>query len=147
MSDETCEISLHHVPDETVKKVLRESRTIAVVGLSTNPEKDSHKVPAYLKKKGYRIIPVHPSADEILGEKVYPGLSHIPEKVDIVNVFRPPSEVPAITDSSIEIGAKVIWTQEGIVSNESAKKAEAAGVTMIMGKCIMKEHKAVFGTA
>ena len=144
MDEEICEVSLHPVRDEVIEKVLKESKTIAVAGLSTNPEKDSHRVALFLQSRGYRVIPVHPGADEILGEKAYATLKEIPEKVDIVNIFRPPSEVMGIVEQAMEIGAGVIWAQEGIVDNEAAEKAMAGGMVSIMGKCIMKEYKAHF---
>lgn len=145
MEEEICEIPLHHVKDEAIEKVLKENKTVAVVGLSTSPKKDSHRVAAFLQKKGYRVIPVHPKAEEILGEKAYPSLLDIPEKVDIVNVFRPPSEVPGIMEQAIKIGAKAVWTQEGIVNNEAWEKGIKKGLAVIMDKCMMKEYKGHLG--
>jgi uncharacterized protein len=146
MNEKICEVPMHPVKDEVIEKVLEEAETIAVVGLSTNPDKDSHRVALFLQSRGYRIIPVRPGADEILGEKAYATLQEIPEKVDvdIVNIFRPPSEVMGIVEQAMEIGAGVVWAQEGIVDNEAAEKAMAGGMVSIMGKCIMKEHKAHF---
>ncbi|MEW5947026.1 MAG: CoA-binding protein [bacterium] len=144
MEEEICEVPLHHVKDEIIEKVLKESKTIAVFGLSTSPEKDSHKVAAFLQKKGYRVIPVHPKAGEILGERAYASLRDIPEKIDVVNIFRPPSEVMGIVDEALDIGAKAVWAQEGIVNNAAAEKAMANGMISIMGKCMMKEYVAHF---
>ncbi len=144
MGEEVCEVLFDHVKSEVIERILRDSKTIAVVGLSTNPEKDSHKVPAFLQKQGYRIIPVHPAAAEILGEKAWRRLKDIPDKVDIVNVFRPPSELMGIVEEAIELGVKTVWAQEGIVSNAAAEKGEANGIVVVMDKCILKEYKAHF---
>ena len=146
MSDETCEFPAFEMPSELVQKILNQSRTIAVVGLSTNPEKAAHRVPAYLKEQGYTIIPVHPKADTILGEKAYPSLDDVPGPIDVVNVFRPPSELPGIVDAAIRNKAKAVWAQEGIVHNESADKAKAASLDVVMGRCMLKEHKALKGS-
>ena len=117
-------------------------KTVAVVGLSTNPEKPGHYVPKYLKEHGYTVIPVNPTAKgEILGQKVYAGLKEIPQKVEIVNIFRPPKDVPPIVEDAIAIGAQVVWMQEGIVNNAAAERAKAAGLTVIMDKCMMKVHR------
>ena len=124
----------------TNKKILTNYRTIAVVGLSKNPGKDSHKVASYMQKAGYRIIPVNPSADEILGEKVYKSLREIPEAVDVVNIFRPSAEVGAIVDAAVEIGAKAVWMQLGIFDEAAAKKAVGAGLDVVSDWCIMTEH-------
>ena len=99
-------------------------------------------MPKYLKEQGYTIIPVNPTANgEILGEKVYPGLKEIPRKVDMVDIFRPPKDVPPIVEDVIAIGAKVVWMQEGIVNNAAADRARAAGLTVVMDKCMMKVHR------
>lgn len=142
-NEEMCELPAYRVSDEEARKVMDRNKTIAVVGLSTNPEKPGHYVPKYLKEHGYKIIPVNPTAKgEILGEKVYAGLRDIPQKVDVVDIFRPPKDVPPIVEDAIAIGAKVIWMQEGIVNNAAAERAKAAGLTVIMDKCMMKVHKA-----
>ena len=143
MAEETCEFPAFEMPSELIQKMLKEYKTIAVVGLSTNPEKAAHRVPAYMQSQGYRIIPVHPKAETILGEKAYATLDDIPEPVDVVNVFRPPSELPGVVDAAIRIGAKAVWAQEGIVHNESADKGRAAGLDVVMGRCMLKEHKAL----
>lgn len=143
--DEKCEFPAFEMPNEMIQKVIDNAKTIAVVGLSTDPGKAAHRVPAYMQAQGYRIIPVHPSAETILGEKVWSSLDEIPEHVDVVNVFRPPSELPGIVAASIRIGAGAVWAQEGIVHNDSADRARAAGLDVIMGRCIMKDHKAFHG--
>lgn len=144
MSDEEiCELPAFRVSDEEARKVMDRYKTIAVVGLSSNPDKPGHYVPKYLKENGYTIIPVNPTAKgEILGQKVYAGLREIPQKVEVVEIFRPPKDVPPIVEDAIAIGAKVIWMQEGIVNNAAAERARAAGLTVIMDKCMMKVHRA-----
>ncbi len=140
--EESCELPAFRVSDEEAWKLIERYKTIAVVGLSSNPEKPSHFVPKYLKEKGYTIVPVNPVAKgEILGLKVYASLREIPQKVDIVDIFRPPKDVPPIVEDAIAIGAKVVWMQEGIVHNAAAERAKAAGLTVIMDKCMMKVHK------
>jgi len=131
--------------DDEIRGLLGRVRTIAVVGLSPDPGKASHGVARYLKERGYRIIPVNPGAEEILGEKAYPNLSAIPEPVDIVDIFRPPAAVPAIVDEAVRIGAKVAWMQEGIAHPEAARQAEAAGLMVIQNRCLMKEHFRLVG--
>jgi uncharacterized protein len=120
--------------------ILRNSHTIAVVGLSDKPERDSYHVAAYLQEQGYRIIPVNPALTEVLGEKAYARLQDIPEKIDLVDVFRRPDAVPEIVDAAIAVGAKVVWLQEGIVHNAAAEKARAAGLQVVQSRCILKEH-------
>jgi hypothetical protein len=129
-----------------IKSILEKYKTIAVVGLSTDPAKYSNKVAKYLKTKGYRIIPVNPSADVILGEKCYKSLLDVPETIEIVDIFRPAEDVPPIVDQAIELKQKlgnlrVIWMQLGIVNEEAARRATDAGLTVVMDKCMMKEHK------
>ncbi|MBI3353015.1 MAG: CoA-binding protein [Nitrospirae bacterium] len=124
------------------QKILQKYKTIAVVGLSTNSEKPAHFVPKYLKEQGYTIIGINPSAKgDILGQKVYSSLREIPEKVDIVNIFRPSGEVPGIVEEAIAIGAKVIWMQEEIIHPEAAARAEKAGLEVVMNRCMMKAHR------
>ncbi len=125
---------------DTMEKIFKENRSIAVVGLSSNPARASHSVARYLQSQGYQIIPVNPHEKEILGEKAYPDLLSIPEKVDIVDIFRRSEDVPPIVDQAIQIKAKVVWMQEGIVNQEAAEKANSAGLTVIMDKCMYKEH-------
>ena len=114
---------------------------MAVVGCSRDQEKDAHRVPKYLKEHGYKIIPVNPSAEEILGEKVYKTLSEIKEPIDIVDVFRPSEECLDVAKEAVKINPKVIWMQLGIKNEEAAKLAEKNGIKVIMDRCIMIEHK------
>lgn len=125
---------------ETIRKILKESKTIAVVGLSPEPERPSHGVASYLKSHGYKIIPVNPTADEVLGEKSYPDLKQVPVKIDVVDIFRRPEFVQQIVEDAIKIGAKSVWMQEGIVHEEAARKAREAGLLVVMDRCMMKEH-------
>lgn len=122
------------------QELLQKTRTIAVVGLSANPVKASHGVSRYMQQQGYRIIPVNPQETEVLGERSYASLDEIPEPVDMVNVFRLPKYVPEIVEAAIRIGAKSIWLQVGIVHQEAAERAEAAGLQVVMDRCLMIEH-------
>jgi predicted CoA-binding protein len=125
----------------TVARILKNSRTVAVVGLSKYPEKDSHKVAGYLQAKGYKIIPVNPTADEILGEKAYKSLTDISTSVDVVDVFRPSAEVGQIVGDAIKIDAKAVWMQEGIIDESAAQRALDAGLDVVMDMCMMTEHR------
>ncbi len=129
-----------------IERILRESRNIAVVGCSTNPAKEAHKVPLYMKMQGYKIIPVNPFAEEILGEKAYKKLEDIPGEIDIVNVFRPSEETPGIAEEAIAKKAKVLWLQLGIFNKEAGEKAEKAGLKVIMNRCIKREHEKLIGS-
>ncbi|GCC10429.1 hypothetical protein IPdc08_00453 [archaeon] len=129
-----------------IERILRESRNIAVVGCSTNPAKEAHKVPLYMKMQGYKIIPVNPFAEEILGEKAYKKLEDIPDEIDIVNVFRPGEETPGIAEEAIAKKANVLWLQLGIFNKEAAEKAEKAGLKVIMNRCIKQEHERLIGS-
>jgi len=131
--------------NETMKEVLTMGRVIASVGLSSNPEKDSYEVAEYLQQHGYRVIPVNPTATEILGEKAYPSLSDVPEKIDVVQVFRKPEDVPPVVEEAIRVGAWAVWMQEGIVNEEAAARAREAGLKVVMGVCMMKTHRQLFG--
>lgn len=126
--------------DGMMKEILLSTKTIASVGLSSNPQKASHSVDAYLQGHGYQIIPVNPTADEILGQKSYPDLESIPEKIDVVQVFRRPEDVPPIVESAIKVGAKVVWMQEGIVNEEAAQRAREAGLKVVMDACMRATH-------
>ncbi len=121
-------------------QILRDSRTIAVVGLSPKAARPSHQVAVYLLAAGYEVIPVNPGHDQILGLRSYPDLASVPGPVDIVDIFRNPKEVPAIVDSAIAIGAKVVWMQLGIVHEQAAAKARAAGLTVVMDRCLKVDH-------
>lgn len=125
---------------EEIAELLKQANTIAVVGLSANPQKPSHAIGGYLKNAGYKIIPVNPKDKEVLGETSYPDLRSISEPVDIVNVFRKPSEVMPIIEDAVAIGARAVWLQESVVSVEAFKKGEEAGLFMVMDRCISKEH-------
>lgn len=125
----------------TIPELLSNSKTIAVVGLSSDPFRPSYGVSEYMQHAGYRIIPVNPKETEVLGEKAYGKLGDIPFPVDIVNIFRRPVDVPPVVEDAIAIGAKSIWMQSGIVHEESARKAEAAGLSVVMDRCIMIEHR------
>jgi predicted CoA-binding protein/CRP-like cAMP-binding protein/anti-sigma regulatory factor (Ser/Thr protein kinase) len=136
---------IHMTDEKTIKDILLSTKTIAVVGLSSNPDKPSYSIAEYLKKQGYRIIPVNPTASDILGESVYPDLTSIPEAVDVVQVFRKPEDVPPIAEEAVKIGAKVIWMQEGIVNEEAAKTARDAGMQVIMDACMRVMHRELIG--
>ncbi|WP_027084180.1 CoA-binding protein [Cohnella panacarvi] len=124
---------------EQIKQILQEANHIAVVGLSDDPSKTSHMVSEAMQRKGYRIIPVNPNATTILGEKCYPTLADVPDPIDIVNVFRRPEHTPQVAKDAVAAGAKVLWLQLGIVSDEAAAIAEEGGLTVIMDRCIKVE--------
>ena len=126
---------------DPILDLLRSSKTIAVVGLSSNPARPSNAVAAYLQSVGYRIIPVNPNESEVLGEKSYARLEDIPDPIDIVDVFRRSENVPPVADSAIAIKAKVLWLQLGIENAPAAAKAHAAGLTVIQNACLLVEHK------
>ncbi|MEW6294713.1 MAG: CoA-binding protein [Candidatus Diapherotrites archaeon] len=129
------------INDKQIIEILKESKAIAVVGCSRDPEKDAHKVPKYLKEHGYKIVPVNPFADEILGERVYKTISEIKEPIDIIDIFRPSAECFQIVKEALELKPKVIWMQLEIKNMEAARLAEGSGIKVIMDKCIMIEHK------
>jgi predicted CoA-binding protein len=124
-----------------IASVLRSSRTIAVVGLSSKRYRPSFGVAEYMQSSGYRIIPVNPFETEVLGEKAYAELDRVPGAVDIVDIFRRSEFVPEIVEAAIRIGARAIWMQEGVVHEEAAAKARAAGLEVVMDRCILKEHR------
>jgi hypothetical protein len=126
--------------NEEIRELLSQSTTIAVVGLSPKPSRPSYGVANYLKKQNYRIIPVNPGHHEILGEKAYPTLSDIHEKVDIVDIFRRPEQVFPIVEEAIKIKARAVWMQSGIVNHQAAQKAKEAGLVVVMDKCMYVEH-------
>jgi predicted CoA-binding protein len=130
---------------QTIEELLRGSRTIAVVGLSSKKYRPSYGVSEYMQRSGYRIIPVNPRETEVLGEKAYPNLEAVPEEVDIVDIFRRSEFVPEIVDAAIRIGARAVWMQEGVVHEAAADKARAAGLTVIMDRCILKDHRRMVG--
>ena len=124
-----------------IAALLESSKTIAVVGLSSKKHRPSYGVTEYMQSQGYTIIPINPKETEILGEKALANLDEVPVKVDIVNIFRRSECVPEIVDAAIRIGARAVWTQEEVVHMEAAAKAEAAGLVVIMDRCILKEHR------
>lgn len=124
-----------------ITEILKSSKTIAVVGLSGNPMRVSNGVTEYMQRAGYRIIPVNPNESEVLGEKSYTRLEDVPEKIDIVNVFRRSEFVADVVESAIKIGAKTVWMQEGVVDDDAADRARAAGMNVVMDRCILKEHR------
>ena len=129
----------------TLRRILKESRTIAVVGLSANWWRPSYFAAKYLQERGYRIIPVNPQYGEVLGQKCYPNLRAIPETVDVVDCFRKSGEIPALAEEAIAIGAKVLWLQLGVINHEAADKARKAGLEIVMDRCMKIEHGRLFG--
>lgn len=130
---------------DPIRDLLSRAKTIAVVGLSDSPLRPSHGVSAYMQARGYKIIPVNPRISEALGEKSYPSLREVPEKIDIVNVFRRPEFVEEVVDQAIQLKIPAVWMQEEVINERAAEKARKAGMFVIMDRCILKEHKARFG--
>ncbi len=130
----------------TESEILESYRVVAVVGLSANEERDSFRVAKYLKEHGYKIIPVNPMAQEVLGQKCFPDLNSVPEKVEIVDIFRRASDVSPIVEQAIKIGAKAVWMQEGIVNEDAALLARQAGIQVVMDRCIRKVHEEMSGS-
>ena len=126
--------------DPELKQLLTDATTIAVVGASANPEKASHGIMQQLQRAGYRVIPVNPKEAEILGERSYPSLIDVPERIDIVDVFRRAEDTPGIADEAVTIGAKALWLQSGIVNEDAAARATAGGLTVVMDACIGATH-------
>jgi predicted CoA-binding protein len=133
------------MPPDPIADLLRSARKIAVVGLSASPLRPSHGVAAYMQGQGYRIIPVNPEITGALGEKAYASLLDVPEKIDVVNVFRRSEHVPPIVDQAIQLKVTAIWMQEGVIHEQAAEKARHAGIFVVMDRCILKEHHARFG--
>ena len=132
--------------DDQIRRILKTTRTVASVGLSSNPNKPSFGIVGYLKSQGYRVIPVNPGSVEILGEKSYPDLMSIPDQIDVVQIFRPSGDVPPIVEQAIRIGARVVWMQEGISNPAAAQVAQAAGLQAVMDHCMRAEHIRRFGS-
>jgi uncharacterized protein len=126
---------------DSIADILKKYKSIAVVGLSSNPARPSHGVASYMKSAGYRIIPVNPNEREVLGEKSYARVEDVPGKIEIVDIFRRPEDVPPVVDSAIRAGAKVVWMQLGIENAAAGEKARAAGITVVMDACLLVEHK------
>jgi len=131
--------------DEQLREILMSSKTVASVGISSNQEKPSYGIFAYLLGQGYEMIPVNPGAPEIQGRKTYPDLASIPDKIDIVQVFRKPEDVPPVVEQAIQVGAKVVWMQEEVVNEQAARTAEAAGLRVVMNRCMRKTHIRLLG--
>jgi predicted CoA-binding protein len=125
---------------EAIKRILDECRTIAVVGLSSNPQRASNSVSGYMRQQGYRVIPVNPREEKVFGEKSYPSLADVPGKIDLVDVFRRSEEAGAVVDEAIKIGAKAVWLQEGVIDDAAAQRALDAGLLVVMDRCLLKEH-------
>jgi uncharacterized protein len=125
---------------ETVRRILDECRTIAVVGLSSDPSRASNSVSAYMRRSGYRVIPVNPNESAVFGEKAYPILSAVPEKIDLVDIFRRSDEAGKAVDEAIAVGAKAVWLQEGVIDARAAQRALDAGLLVVMDRCWLKEH-------
>jgi len=130
---------------DPITELLKRARTIAVVGLSNSPLRPSHGVSAYMQTQGYRIIPVNPQIDEALGEKSYASLLEVPEKIDIVNIFRRPDAVEEVVDQAIQLKVPAVWMQESVIHEMAAEKARQAGIFVVMDRCILQEHRARFG--
>jgi predicted CoA-binding protein len=130
---------------DPITELLKRAQTIAVVGLSNSPLRPSHGVSAYMQTQGYRIIPVNPEIKGALGEKAYPSLNDVPEKIDIVNIFRRPEFVDEVMDQAIRLKVPAVWMQEEVINEPAAEKARKAGILVVMDRCILKEHKARFG--
>ena len=125
---------------DEIRDILSRSKTVAVVGLSDDPSRSSYHVAAYLQSAGYRIIPVNPRVTEVLGERSYAGLRDVPVPIDLVDVFRRSEAVPPVVEDAIAVGAKAVWMQEGVVHEEAAARARAAGLKVVMDRCTLKEH-------
>ena len=131
-------------PDAAIRDILATPRTIAVVGCSPDPDRDSHEIAALLKARGHKVIPVNPSCSEILGERCFASLTDIPEPVDVVDVFRRPEHVDQIAADAITIGAKILWLQLDVINEPAARKAQAAGMTVVMDRCPAIEYRRLF---
>jgi predicted CoA-binding protein len=142
MSDQVCELPLDNASAEEINAILAGLRTIAVVGISDKPDRDSYQVAAYLQRAGYRIVPVNPALLEVLGERAYPSIAAIPGEIsiDIVDIFRKPEFVPEVVEQAIARGAGCVWMQRGIVQNAAASRARAAGMRVVMDRCLKVEH-------
>jgi uncharacterized protein len=127
---------------DPITELLTKAKTIAVVGLSCNPMRPSHGVSAYMQSHGYRIIPVNPNIEECLGEKAYASLRDVPEKIDIVNIFRRPEFVEAVVEEAIQRNVPAVWMQEDVIHERAAEKARKAGIFVVMDRCILKDHRA-----
>ncbi|HEV2837120.1 MAG TPA: CoA-binding protein [Pyrinomonadaceae bacterium] len=127
--------------EETIRRILDECRTIAVVGLSSDTWRASNAVSAYMRRSGYKVIPVNPNETEVFGEKAYPDLAAVPEKIELVDVFRRSDEAGKAVDEAIAVGAKAVWLQEGVIDRAAAQRAVDAGLLVVMDRCWLKEHR------
>ena len=125
---------------ETISKILEDCRTIAVVGLSSNPGRASNGVAGYMKRQGYKVIPVNPNEEQVFGEKSYPTLADVPMKIDLVDIFRRSEEAGKAVDEAIQVGAKAVWLQEGVIDHAAAQRAQDAGLLVVMDRCWLKDH-------
>lgn len=139
---EECEVPKSNATPAEIAGILKGMKTIAVVGASPKPERPSHGIMAYLLSQGFRVIPVNPGQAEVLGQTCYPSLADIPEPVDVADIFLNPASVPPVVDQAIAKGVKTVWMQSGIVHNDAAAVARKAGLTVVMNKCILVEHRA-----
>jgi predicted CoA-binding protein len=133
-------VTLEINSSETIKKILDDCRTIAVVGLSSSPSRPSYGVASYMKRRDYKVIPVNPNETEVFGEKAYETLADVPEKIDLVDIFRRSSEAGTAVDQAIVIGARAVWLQEGVIDQAAAQRAADAGLLVVMDRCWLKEH-------
>jgi predicted CoA-binding protein len=125
---------------EAIQQILDQCRTIAVVGLSSNPLRPSHDVASYMQRRGYRVIPVNPNETAVLGEKAYPGLADVPETIDLVDIFRRSDEAGKAVDEAIAVGAKAVWLQDGVIDQAAAQRALDAGLLVVMDRCWLRDH-------
>lgn len=140
MSSDACEFPEHNATPAEISALLKSMRTVAVVGASPKPDRPSHGIMAYLLNQGFNVIPVNPGQTEVLGRRCYASLADIPEPVDVVDIFLNPAHIPPVVDQAIAKGAKAVWMQSGIVHNQAAAKARAAGLTVVMNRCIKVDH-------
>jgi len=142
LGEQTCDLPLSNASDAEIDAILAGARTIAVVGLSDKPDRESHKVARYLQAHGYRIIPVNPAVAQVLGERSFPDLASIPKEfaIDVVDIFRRPEFIPTVVDGAIARGARTVWMQLGLAHNAAAEKARAAGLAVVMNRCMKIEH-------
>ncbi|NLF55952.1 MAG: CoA-binding protein [Thauera phenolivorans] len=131
--------------NDGLRRLLQETKTIAVVGLSPKPDRPSHEVAAYLQRAGYRIVPVNPACEEVLGERCYPSLREIPVPIDLVDVFRRPEDVMSVVEDAIAVGARALWLQLGVIAPQAAARAEDAGLKVVMDRCTKIDHRALLG--
>ncbi len=125
---------------ETIEKILEDCKTVAVVGLSSNPGRPSYGVASYMRRRGYKVIPVNPNETEVFGDKAYATLAAVPDKIDLVDIFRRSSEAGSVVDQAVAVGAKAVWLQEGVIDQAAAQRAQDAGLLVVMDRCWLKEH-------